>query len=1388
MHRPEEIKGHMEMSKYSMQKNMRHAGLRICTAVSMILALVMMTGASLAWYGELRDAKVSISGSVSYVARYFESGDGSCDAEIVRGYGSDGSPVFNTKPDGSTYTEEEHKASDTPAAYEIKTQEQLYNLAWLQYLGYFNDNAVYFYLSADLDMTGWVLPPIGTTEYPFVGSFDGNGYTISNLTVSNRAAGTDMAAGSGADSEMPIQVKEELAKDGADDLGDEAQIIGLFGAVGDYTGGATYSSAISTVKDVRIDGITIETKTQKALAGLAAGYVNGTLSGVAVSNGTINNAAGAGALDAAGMTDKLSDYTLVGYCEEAYKDKLDVVTTQMTKPTLAISREDASEQGDAWGGSIDMLSLYNRIEYMESNGTNPTYYATETTVTQADGSSVTTYSNPQIISQYVRNYTTEKAGSATLAAYSTSAFTSSYNYLLGSADMDVTKTYVHTIYSHEEVGAVIASDGTHYLNATTTEVVTGTDEATATKWVFSGTDSGTLETYIDDEVYYLNRTGSGLTIGSDKAAATKWVREGNRIYTSSGDKSYFLKYDTSIPGWALTEVVNRSYITDGEHYMVYTGSGSTVTGTDAAGDASAWYVYENADGNYVISTNIGGTEYYLYNSNGTLIASSSYTSSTATAWIKDEQGRLYSDYTYWGTTTRYYISYAASSASWTLTQSISGYIFSDGQENYVTVSSSRTFGATTDAEEAAVWNITSGNNGYRVSTEVDGTTYYLYLSGNTYSSYTLALSTNGSVSNSTWSAYTYYGSTYYYIQIGRGRNKYYYVLHMDGTGLTYSRSQDWWSAVENASFATEQVNKASSDAAVLTFKATNVPPEELELTSAAAQRPTTTETTTTATGKAAIPDTYLPLTADTQANGYAVKDVNTGYIVSGSNYHGPNWPLKSGDIRVSRYAISSIRASYNSSSRTFSTIYTINDSGIQSIPSSNTFVKYEDSSEKLLGVLSGQSYVYGLHFIDAEISKDDVVTIPKATVDFHEHMNYKVPRHSIDFNLRESGYINFFAGEYFSGNSSFFTLHQIFRDETTQEITDIKEISQVYSTADDGVYVYLYNDGTYSSDAAPVEKLFDMAWIGYNASISSSAYRLFYFEIPANNGEYALGSVSGSDGGYLLYLDLSTNAQELRKQELTEVTTVTRDTYTYPRGVQLVASGDAYTSDTDSACVGIAAGSVSSASISRSGDKATLTVSRAGLGTGAFVGDGISLEDSNGDTLTMTATATAQDVTEKVTVYTYNLTTKATTFAVTTTKEATDAAGGMTRTAQRYTYTDWEGGIGTQDTEYTDDGHVIATGDTVIRYHCYDTDKAAVEIASYPALLTNDGISTIQPDDYPAMGAAPVDKSSELSDYIISATSDKAITIRGDEVTSPYSAQLNGTQLDAGSAITVPAT
>ena len=40
-------------------------------------------------------------------------------------------------------------------------------------------------LTGDIDMAGVQVTPIGTKENPFLGTFDGNGYTISNLTMSN---------------------------------------------------------------------------------------------------------------------------------------------------------------------------------------------------------------------------------------------------------------------------------------------------------------------------------------------------------------------------------------------------------------------------------------------------------------------------------------------------------------------------------------------------------------------------------------------------------------------------------------------------------------------------------------------------------------------------------------------------------------------------------------------------------------------------------------------------------------------------------------------------------------------------------------------------------------------------------------------------------------------------------------------------------------------------------------------------------------------------------------------------------------------------------------------------------------------------------------------------
>ena len=80
--------------------------------------------------------------------------------------------------------------------YGITHAIHLYNLSWLQYMGYFEqdeegpDTLYYFELGNDIDANDTYdalkcLPPIGTAEHPFIGQLNGNGYTISNFTFAN---------------------------------------------------------------------------------------------------------------------------------------------------------------------------------------------------------------------------------------------------------------------------------------------------------------------------------------------------------------------------------------------------------------------------------------------------------------------------------------------------------------------------------------------------------------------------------------------------------------------------------------------------------------------------------------------------------------------------------------------------------------------------------------------------------------------------------------------------------------------------------------------------------------------------------------------------------------------------------------------------------------------------------------------------------------------------------------------------------------------------------------------------------------------------------------------------------------------------------------------------
>lgn len=296
--------------------------------------------------------------------------------------------------------------SSEEKAYVISSSTHFYNLAWLQYLGYFNaaggaNNGrlqSYFKLTKNIDMselqrngTVSALPPIGTEQYPFIGNFDGCGCKIDNVFVSNLMS--------------DLIVRPTTYKTATDDNNNEVlavygtagtttkavNIVGLFGVTGDYgvsadakgvvSGSNEYTNkfkdslslptaattsgadevyyGVMKVENLYTDHLSVKSASSKTLVGLAAGYASASLSNVGVYRCSITVNAGA-----TGLSDSapFSNYSLLG-------DYNDAVITWDEKPSSGGSSGDQS----GWGGSIDMRTLARRINYIYGAKTTAKY-------------------------------------------------------------------------------------------------------------------------------------------------------------------------------------------------------------------------------------------------------------------------------------------------------------------------------------------------------------------------------------------------------------------------------------------------------------------------------------------------------------------------------------------------------------------------------------------------------------------------------------------------------------------------------------------------------------------------------------------------------------------------------------------------------------------------------------------------------------------------------------------------------------------------------------------------------------------------------------------------------------------------------------------------------
>lgn len=526
-------------------------------SIVILLAIVaaMILPVTFAWFS---DKSTSDIGITSYVHKsYFESGDGSSDEQYAG-------------------NEEELGYDDDGCAYEIKYPVQFYYFSWLQYLGYFNQavtetttiNQKYFYLSDDLDMTGWVLPPVGTAEFPFLGHFDGNGHTISNLTVQN-VASTNL-------------VSTTTLSDVPETIG-TVEVVGLFGVVGstendgtvkaaveneglftpsddDYT----YNHANNVIKNFTLTDVTLkaDAATHNALIGAVAGYLNATVAHADVTAATLCVANGT---SSAMSKTNISDYSVIGYNAQAPSAsatayiELAAPTIDNTNTLETALSGGGSSSGEDWGNSINMSSLFMREQDIYHNYINPSSKAAN--------------------NQY--QYTVDSLGSG------------SYNLVYSNYNTDVTYYISHLgtgTYAPLSVNddyTVKDGNSGYIVGGHTGSAPTGANVRVARYPIYNldtayNGDMPQVYVRLEDGRYLKNNNGASAFVSSVNDASLFYIAPNNggvatafRLYDGSQYLYFDGRFTTNGSNWMYTHNFCFKQYDRSDRYLALSGTGLT---------------------------------------------------------------------------------------------------------------------------------------------------------------------------------------------------------------------------------------------------------------------------------------------------------------------------------------------------------------------------------------------------------------------------------------------------------------------------------------------------------------------------------------------------------------------------------------------------------------------------------------------------------------------------------------------------------------------------------------------------------------------------------------------------------------------------------------------
>ena len=566
----------------------------------------------------------------------------------------------------------------------------------------------------------------------------------------------------------------------------------------------------------------------------------------------------------------------------------------------------------------------------------------------------------------------------------------------------------------------------NFLVANGTNNFSNGDSASATHFYFSdltGTDpAGTINYVYHNTVYYLNLSVTdsvGSLQSSTSSNSTDWSNDGTSIYKQIDSIIYYLEYNGL---WSIRTYANAYQITDGTNYLRV--DNTAISNATNANNASLFVFSNTVDPSGTIK--ILGTNNYLRNNNGTL-----QVSTTITSWSNNGTLLYNGDY---------YLCYFS---GWKLLNVAYGYYIS--RSGYYLNLNGTSLSTTTTASTLWYGNPFSGSSG-TIKAVGTGTTYYLY--ANTGSGATISASTS-SISWSVNNNRLYFTNSEGWI-ISR---TYCYTIYLNSTSFDLNRAQSS-SPSTSESQLTFTRKDFSSDGVHLTNNILNsiatytevVMPTITVTNYSATKNGTTTynstkdysqsfsqtslqncqKTLNNVTQKGGNP-TYFPLRVDLDEdgnypNGYEASDKNTGYIISGANLGSTSNVMQQqyGDIRISGYPISNVTSSYSTTTKKIlDTVYTVD--GNNAIRALNETERndsnYKTAKEALEISLGGDpehpnsmydnKAVFGLHFMEATISKNNIVRAKHAKILGKNYYNYPLPQDSIDFNVYQRGQISF---------------------------------------------------------------------------------------------------------------------------------------------------------------------------------------------------------------------------------------------------------------------------------------------------------------------------------------------------------------------------------------------